>query len=194
MATAERLTARQGALLIVDLQEKLLARIDGRHELVENSVRLIDGAKLLGVHVFATEQYPEGLGPSVPEVVERVPNRPTKTTFHCCAAPPVLEWLYGHQVRHVTLAGIEAHVCVAQTALELMKLGFVVQLAADAVSSRHRIDWEFAVRRLEAAGAVVSTTEAILFEWAEGADHPDFKALSALVKARDAPRPIGFHS
>jgi len=194
MGSSERLTAQQGALLVVDLQEKLVERMPDRAELVAANVRLIKAARLLGMPVWATEQYPQGLGPSVAEVAELIPNRPAKTTFHCCAVPQLLEQLYGKQVRHVTLAGVEAHVCVSQTALELLRLGFRVQVAADAVASRHRIDWEFALRRLETAGAVVSTTEAILFEWAERADRPEFKALSALVKERDNPRPFGFHA
>ena len=96
------------------------------------------------------------------------------------AVPQLLEQLYGRNVRHVTVAGIEAHVCVAQTALELLDLGFRVQVPADAVASRRKIDWEFALRRLEQAGAVVSTTESVLFEWTETADRPEFKAISEL--------------
>jgi nicotinamidase-related amidase len=96
--------------------------------------------------------------------------------------PQLLEQLYGRHIRHVTVAGVEAHVCVAQTALELLDLGFRVQVPADAVSSRSSVDKEMALRRLEIAGAVVSTTEAVLFEWLETADRPEFKAISALVK------------
>ena len=194
MKSIERLTAQDGALLVVDLQEKLLARMHERADIVAATVRLIQGAQLLGMPVWATEQYPQGLGPSVAEVAALIPNRPAKTTFHCCTVPQLIEQLYGSQVRHVTLAGIEAHVCVAQTALELLRLGFQVQVAADAVASRHRIDCEFTLRRMETAGAVVSTTEAILFEWAERSDRPEFKELSALIKERDNPRPFGFHA
>jgi nicotinamidase-related amidase len=82
----------------------------------------------------------------------------------------------------VTIAGIEAHVCVAQTAIELLSMGFRVQVPADAVGSRGRFDWEIALRRLESAGAVISTTEAVLFEWVECSDEPRFKAISALIK------------
>jgi nicotinamidase-related amidase len=194
MATAERLTAAHGALLVIDLQEKLLARMSDREAVVAGSVLLVKGARLLDVPVSATEQYPQGLGPSVAEIAELIPDRPAKTTFHCCSVPQLLEQLRGRPIRHVTLAGIEAHVCVAQTALELLNQGFRVQVAADAVASRHRLDWEFALRRLEMSGAVISTVEAVLFEWAERSDRPEFKELSALVKARDAPRPLGFHS
>jgi nicotinamidase-related amidase len=186
MPMTDRLTAEHGALLVVDLQEKLLARMEDRQRVIANAVRLAQGARLLGLPVAATEQYPKGLGPSVAELIDLIPERPAKTTFHCCAVPQLLEQLYGRQIRHVTLAGIEAHVCVAQTALELLHLGFKVQVAADAVASRHKIDWEFALRRLERAGAVVSTTEAVLFEWTECSDRPEFKAISQLIKDADA--------
>src|SRR5262249_35523647 len=142
---------------------------------------LVKGARILGLPVEATEQYPRGLGPTVAELAELLPNRPEKITFNCCAVPEVLEQLHGRHVQHVTLAGIEAHICVAQTALQLMSLGFRVQVAADAVASRNTMDWEFALRRLERVGAVVSTTEAILFEWLETAEHPQFRAISKLV-------------
>lgn len=184
MRLTERLTARYGGLLVVDMQEKLLAVMKERDAVVENTVRLIQGAKLLEIPVWVSEQYPAGLGPTVPAIADLVSERPAKLSFHCCAVPQILEQLYGRHVRHVTLAGIEAHVCVAQTALELLDLGFHVQIAADAVTSRNRSDWEFSLRRLERARAVVSTTEAILFEWLESADRPEFKAISALVKGR----------
>ena len=183
MKLTERLTASHGALLVVDLQEKLLPKIEEKQRVVFNTLRLVRGAKLLEVSVHATEQYPQGLGPSVAALAELIPHRGAKTTFHCCTVASFLEQLYSRETRHVTLAGIEAHVCVAQTALELMHLGFRVQVVADAVGSRARIDWEFALRRLEQAGAVISTTEAVLFEWAERSDRPEFKAISELIKS-----------
>ncbi len=187
MRPTQRLTARHGALLVVDLQEKLMTRMTDRDRVVANVVGLIRGANLLSVPVWATEQYPRGLGPTVSEVAALIPERPGKTTFHCCAVPQLLEQLYGRHVRHVTIVGIETHVCVAQTALELLDMGFRVQVAADAVTSRRKLDWEFALRRLEHAGAVVSTTESVLFEWTEAADRPEFKAISELVKSLDRP-------
>jgi nicotinamidase-related amidase len=186
MRLTQRLTGRHAALLAVDMQDKLLDLIPGHEKVVANAVTLIRGAKVLGLPTWATEQYPRGLGPTADEVAELIPERPAKTTFHCCAVAALLEQLYGRHVRHVTLVGIEAHVCVAQTALELLDLGFQVQVPADAVASRHKIDWEFALRRLERAGAVVSTAEAVLFEWTETADRPEFKAISGLIKEMDA--------
>jgi nicotinamidase-related amidase len=186
MRQTERLTAPHGALLVVDVQDKLLERIENRESLVANAVRLVKAAQVLHLPVWATEQYPRGLGPTTAALATLIPNRPGKTTFHCCAVPQLLEQLYGRQIRHLTLVGIETHVCVAQTALELLGLGFRVQVPADAVGSRHKIDWEFALRRLEHAGATVSTSEAVLFEWTERSDRAEFKAISALVKEADA--------
>jgi nicotinamidase-related amidase len=187
MRQTQRLTARNGALLVVDLQDKLLEAVPDREAVIANVVNLIRGAQALGMPVWATEQYPKGLGPTTASVAELIADRPPKTTFHCCAVPQILEQLYGRNVRHVTLAGIEAHVCIAQTALELLDLGFRVQVPADAVASRHKIDWEFALRRISQVGAVVSTTEAVLFEWTETADRAEFKAISDLIKAMNRP-------
>ncbi|WP_165251071.1 isochorismatase family protein [Paludisphaera soli] len=182
MRATQRLTAPHGALLVVDVQEKLVAAVADGPKVVANVVRLVRGARLLDVAVQATEQYPKGLGPTVPTLAELIPERPSKLTFACCSAPQVLEQFYGRLVRHVTLAGLEAHVCVAQTALDLLDLGFRVQVPADAVASRNPFDRDVALRRLESAGATITTTEAALFEWCATADRPEFKALSALVK------------
>lgn len=182
MPNLERMTARGGALLVVDVQEKLIDMILRKEIMVANIARLIHAAKALEMPVWATEQYPKGLGPTIPAIAELIPHRPEKTKFNCCAIPELVEQLHGRRIRHVTLVGIEAHVCVAQTALELMTLGFHVQLPADAVSSRFELDWQFALRRLEHAGAVVTTSEAVLFEWVEASDAPAFKLISKLVK------------
>jgi nicotinamidase-related amidase len=183
MKLTERFTTQHGALLVVDVQEELLTRMKYRDLVVANTVRLIRGARHLGLPVWATEQDPEGLSPTVAEIAALVPQRLSKTTFHCCAIPLLFEQFYYRQIRHVTLAGIEAHVCIAQTALELLKLGIRVQVPTDAVASRSKMDWEFALRRLEHAGAIVSTTEAVLFEWTERSDRPEFKAISELIKS-----------
>ncbi len=133
MNPPQRLTARHGALLVVDIQEKLLARMKYGPLIEANAVRLVKAAGLLGLPVFATEQYPQGLGPTVPALAELLPPRPSKRTFSACGAPELIEGLHGRGARHVTLAGIEAHVCVLQTALDLLGMGFTVQVVADAV-------------------------------------------------------------
>lgn len=189
MATHTRLTAQHGALLVIDVQQKLIPRMRYAPLMIANTTRLIRGAQALGMPVLATEQYPQGLGPTVPELAALLPHRPGKTCFSCCGVGEIVEQLHGRGVRHVTLAGIETHVCVAQTALDLIGLGFVVQVPADAVASRQTIDWKFGLRRLERARVVVSTTEAALFEWTENADQPAFKTISTLVKEFVTPEP-----
>jgi nicotinamidase-related amidase len=134
--------------------------------------------------VTATEQYPRGLGPTVPELLKRLPDRPDKVSFSCCAVDRVMAGFRAAARPKLVLAGIEAHVCVLQTALDLLAQDYRVFVPADAVASRYAIDHEFALRRLERAGAVVTTSETAVFEWVGGAGHPQFKPISALVQAR----------
>jgi nicotinamidase-related amidase len=190
MRPTQRLTLQHGGLLVVDLQDKLLGLIAERESVVAHVTALIRGARALGMPVWGTEQYPRGLGPATAAIAELIPDRPAKTSFHCCAIPQFLEQLYGRNIRHVTVVGIEAHVCIAQTALELLDLGFRVQVPADAVASRRKLDWEFGLRRLEQAGAVVSSTESALFEWTERSDRPEFKTISEIVKSLSGERPV----
>ncbi len=185
MSLTDRITAKRGALLVVDLQEKLVAAMKDRESVVANVMRLVQGAEILKIPVAATEQYPEKLGPTVTELVAMLPERWPKTAFHCCELPAFRQWLDAREIHQITVVGIEAHVCIAQTALELINLGLRVQVPADAVASRQKIDRKFALKRLDRAGVVISTTEAVLFEWVERSDCPEFKAISALVKARD---------
>ncbi len=187
--THHRLTATRGALLIIDIQEKLLARMADGPLVEANAARLIDAATLLGMPVWATEQYPQGLGPTVESLRGRLPSRRPKTSFSCCAVPELIEQIHGLGIRHVTLVGIETHVCVLQTALDLQDLGLTVQVAADAVASRRTIDNQIALRRLEQSGVILTTAEAALFEWVATADHPAFKQLSRLVTQFVDPRP-----
>ncbi len=194
MRSTERLTGQHGALLVVDVQKKLVPKIHRRELVIANAVRLVRGAQALGLPVWGTEQYPQGLGPTVDDLAALIPERASKTTFHCLSVPHLFEGLHNRRVQHVTLAGIEAHVCVAQTALELIGLGFRVQVPADAVGSRSEMDWEFALRRLQSAGAVISTTEAVLFEWTERSDRPEFKAISDLIKDFRPPGEAGLGS
>ncbi len=184
MAHATQTSAADTGLLVIDVQEKLLPAILDGAALVRNVAFLIDGARLLGMTVQATEQYPRGLGPTVPELARRLPERPDKVAFSCCAVPSVVEAFHRAARPKVVLAGIETHVCVLHTALDLLALDFRVYVAVDAVSARYRIDHDVALRRLEQAGAVLTTAEGCLFEWVGGAGHPQFKAVSKLVQER----------
>jgi nicotinamidase-related amidase len=187
MAPAPRLTAANSVLVVIDVQDKLLAKIPTAAALVRNAGFLIDAARLLGVPVSATEQYPKGLGPTTPELARRLPaDRPAKTAFSCCGAAGFLADLRGLARPNVVLAGMETHVCVGQTALDLLDAGLTVFLPVDALAARSAVDHDAALRRLERAGAIPTTAEAVAFEWVGDAAHPQFKALSKLVIDRTA--------
>jgi nicotinamidase-related amidase len=177
-----QMTAGDTGLLVIDVQDKLLALIPGAEALVRNIAFLIDGARLLGVPVQATEQYPKGLGGTAAELARRLPERPDKQAFSCCVVPGLVEGFRRAARPKVVLAGIETHVCVQLTALDLLAQDFRVYIPVDAVASRSAIDHEYALRRLEKAGAVLTTSESCVFEWVAGAAHPRFKEVSRLVQ------------
>src|SRR5579871_4953377 len=149
-----QMSAADTGLLVIDVQDKLLAKIPGADALVRNVTFLMDAAKLLGMPIQATEQYPKGLGPSIAAVSERVPVRPEKVVFSCCAIPSVVETFHRAARPKVVLAGMETHVCVQGTALDLLAQAFQVYIPVDAVASRYAIDYETALRRLEKAGVI----------------------------------------
>jgi nicotinamidase-related amidase len=184
MPHATQLLAHEAGLLVIDVQEKLMAKIPGAGRVISNIGYLIDGARLFNVPVAATEQYPKGLGPTVAELAGRLPGRPDKVAFSCCAIPSVLAGFRDKGRSRIVLAGIESHVCVLNTALDLLAADFRVYIAVDAVASRSAIDHETALARLEKAGVVLTTVETALFEMTGTASHPRFKQISALIQER----------
>jgi nicotinamidase-related amidase len=179
-----QLAARETGLLVIDVQEKLMVKIPAADVLTRNIAFLVDVAKLVGVEVAATEQYPKGLGPTVAPLAERLPARPDKVAFSSCAVPNLADGFRARGRSKIVLVGIEAHVCVLHTTLDLLAAKFQVYLAVDALASRYALDREIALRRLEQAGAILTTVETCAFEWLGGKDHPQFKAVSALVQER----------
>jgi nicotinamidase-related amidase len=178
------MSASDTGLLVIDVQDKLMAKIPGAPALVRDIAFLIDGARLLGLPVQATEQYPRGLGSTVADLARRLPERPDKVVFSCCAVPGVVEGFRQAARPKVVLAGIETHVCVQHTALDLLAQDFCVYLPVDAVASRNKLDHDYALRRLEKAGAILTTAETCVFEWVGGAGHPAFKDVSRLIQER----------
>jgi nicotinamidase-related amidase len=170
------------ALLVVDMQERLVRLIPGHEQLVWNIGRLIEGAKILGLPVLATEQYPRGLGPTSPALAAMLGDIPAKLAFSCGECGALFEELGRKGIHRILVCGIEAHVCVQQTVHDLLAAGFRVYLAVDAIGARGKVDCEIAVRRMDSAGATLTTVEAALFEWCDVAGTPEFKQLSALIK------------
>jgi nicotinamidase-related amidase len=178
----ELMSADDTGLLVIDVQTKLIGLIPEHQRIVWNIRRLLDGAKILGLIAAATEQYPQGLGGTVPELAERLGNIPGKACFSCGACSEIFRQWDERGITRVLVAGIEAHVCVQQTALDLIATGRRVYVAVDAIGSRYDIDYQIALRRMESAGATLTTTEAALFEWCQRSDTPQFKEISRLVK------------
>ena len=170
------------ALLVVDMQERLLPSIQHGARVIWNVRRLIDGARILGLDIAATEQYPKGLGPTTPVLAERLGEIPAKLTFSCGECSAIFRRWAERGRPKVLVVGVETHVCVQQTVLDLLGDGFRVYVAVDAVGSRFEIDYGTALRRMESAGATLTTTEAALFEWCEVAGTPEFKQVSQLVR------------
>jgi nicotinamidase-related amidase len=170
------------ALVVVDVQEKLISLVTDFNRIVWNLGRLIDGAKILGLPVLGTEQYPKGLGPTVQAIAERTGPLAEKLSFSCCGCQTFFDELASLGVSRVALCGIETHVCIQQTALDLLSQGYRVYLPVDALGARFAVDHDTALRRMESMGAVLTSTEAALFEWCEAAGTAEFKQLSALVR------------
>lgn len=179
-----RLERSGTAIAVVDLQERLLPAIFERERVIQNSARLIRGAAILGLPVLASEQYPKGLGKTVPEIHAAlegvVPMQ--KTAFSACRAPGFVEALKSKQISRVLLCGVETHVCVSQTCLDLLEAGFHVFVAADAVSSRTKENYQIGLQRMRDAGAVIVSTEMALFELLGSAGTEEFKKVLELVK------------
>ncbi len=176
------LSVGQTALIVVDVQTKLLPAVRQGELLTHNVLRLLKGAKLLGVPTFATQQYPQGLGPTIPELTPYLDQTWDKRAFSIAECDELFAKLRDAGIFKVLVCGVETHVCVAQSVLDLLANGFRTFVAVDATSSRQAADAEIALRRLDSAGATLTTTEAALFELCETSLHPQFKAISELVK------------
>ena len=183
LKSGELMSRGTSRLLVVDVQEKLVSRIFECDRLLANCCRLARAANILQVPAFVTEQYAKGLGPTVPQLAELLPPPPDKLRFSCAEA---LNWGMATEQTddrfQVVVAGIEAHVCILQTVLDLLSHGYQVFVPADAVSSRGELNWRIALERMAGCGATITSTESVLFEWCEVAGTPEFKQISQLVK------------
>ena len=174
-------------LVLVDTQTRLSAAMPdaARARVLNNSGVLLQAAALLNIPVLVTEQYPKGLGHTEPAVARHLPAQAQhfeKTCFSCCGVPGFMDMLHEFSRRHIVLVGMETHVCVLQTALELNDAGNHVFVVEDAVCSRAEAHHHNALARLRQAGVIVSNTESVLFEWLRDASHAHFKQVSALMR------------
>lgn len=174
-------------LVLVDYQAKLMPAIHGGSDVLAQALRLADAAREIGIRTLGTEQNPRGLGPNVEAIRARCESTIAKSHFDGChdglidAVREAVE-----KPLDVVIAGCEAHVCLLQTALGLLRAGFNVWVVADACGSRSPSDREIALRRLEASGATLASVEMVIFEWLQTSDHARFKAVLAILKAPSA--------
>ncbi len=169
-------------LLVVDVQDKLVGLISSHARIIWNIRRLLDAATLLKLPLLVTEQYPERLGGTVAELAARLPAPQPKREFSCLSCGELAAQLERLGIGKWLVCGIETHVCVQQTTLDLISAGYTTYLAVDAVGSRHEIDHRTALGRMDSAGTTLTTTEAAMFEWCATSAAAEFKALSELVK------------
>ena len=184
----ERLVPPKTALIVVDLQEKLVpamptSRIDG---LLRSTKILLEAAVTLGVPVIVTEQYPRGLGPTcavIDETLQHVRHtRISKTTFDACMEPTFADALMAADVEAAVVVGVEAHICVLQTTRSLLERGYATHVVGDAVASRREENRSVGLDLVRAAGGYVTCTETVVFDWLGRAGTEAFKALSPLLK------------
>jgi nicotinamidase-related amidase len=184
----DRLDPRTTLLLIVDVQERLAAAMPqaGLDRLIVNAGILLEAARVLGVPALASEQYPKGLGPTVAPIADKLRalgvSPIDKLTFDAAAEPRIAHAIAERAPRAVVLVGLEAHVCVFQTARELSRLGKDVRVVADAVASRHESHRALGVALCERAGAVAMPTESVVFDWLGRAGTDDFRLVSKLMR------------
>ena len=171
-------------LVVIDYQEKLMPHISGRDALLHQASLLLHSAGVLGVPVICTEQYPRGLGATISDVRVQVPDfiPVEKTCFSCVGEPEFVRRFDSFGRSQAVIIGVETHVCVAQTAVELAGRGLSVFVVADACGSRRTADSDLGLRRMEAAGVVITGAEGVVFEWLRHAGSEEFKKISAKVK------------
>jgi nicotinamidase-related amidase len=178
------LNTESTVLLLIDFQERLFPVMHEKEKLLRNVIKLIQGSKVLEIPILLTEQYPKGLGPTIPEIKALVPDiKPVeKVCFNCCYEESFSKALKTLKRKQVLIAGIEAHICVYQTAMALARSGYEVQVAGDCVSSREPENKLAALLKMSAAGISQTTMEMALFELLKVAKGDKFKQISSIVK------------
>jgi nicotinamidase-related amidase len=171
-------------LVIIDIQERLATVMKQKDPVVNNCLHLIEIAKMLGIPIVVTEQYPKGLGRTVEEIRRALPtDEPIeKSTFSCCEEPAFLHQIKNLGNKTVILTGMETHVCVLQTCIGLLGNRFHVHLVKDAVCSRTKENWKTGIEFMRDAGAVITSTETVLFQLLKVAGTEEFKAISKRIK------------
>jgi len=170
-------------VLVIDIQGKLASLMQEKERLYDNTARMLRAAKVLGLQVICTEQYPDGLGPTVPQIAEHLDADPiAKLSFSCWGSEAIRGALKQTGRTQVLISGIETHICVYQTAIDLLAEGYEVHVLTDAVSSRTQANRRLGLERMKDAGAVMTGVEMALFEMLKVAKGDQFKEIAQIVR------------
>lgn len=173
------------ALIVIDIQDRLIGAMDSKiyDAAKENVIRMVKGANILNIPVHMTQQYTKGLGSTVNEIGSLI-NTPhiEKLTFSCCGEPSFIEILEKDDIKNVVVCGMETHICVLQTVIDLLNHDFNVHVLKDAVVSRKKINWETGLDFMKTAGAIITVTETVLFQLLKKSGTQEFKEISKIIK------------
>lgn len=184
MGMPTMLTTDNTVLIVIDIQDRMVRVMHSKERLLQNLVKLIKGAQVLDIPIILTEQYPAGLGSTLPEINELLPDiQPIeKLCFNCCDEERFRQELETLNRQQVLIAGIEAHICVYQTSMSLLQSGYEVQVVVDCIASRELENKEVCLTKMSHAGISPTTTEMALFELLKVAKGEKFKQISNIVK------------
>lgn len=178
------LNIEDSLLIIVDIQERLVSALD-KDVVVKRAAALTEAAKILSVPILVTEQYPQGLGQTVPQVKQHfteITKTFEKTTFSILKEAEISDAIKNYGKKQIVICGIETHICVHQTTADLLDEGYEVYVVKDACASRNKYEFKQGVERMQENGAKITCLEIVLFEWLKSAKHPNFKEIQALIK------------
>ena len=180
--SSEELSAKVNALLIIDVQEKIIRAIFNKDSITKNIKKLIDAYQILEENIFVSEQNPLKLGATIPELLPKVAfKKIEKMEFSLANIQEFMKELKKRNITNLIVCGIETHICIQQTVLDCLQKGFEVILISDAMSSRNRVDHEIALQRMIQRGAILTTTESIIFELCKTADRKEFKEIRNII-------------
>ena len=180
--SSDKLSSKVNALIIIDIQEKIIRPIFNKDTIIKNITKLINAYQILEENIFISEQNPLKLGETIPELLPKARfKKIEKMVFSLANIQDFLNELKNKKINNLIVCGIETHICIQQTALDCLQKGFEVILISDSMGSRNRIDHEMALQRMTKSGAILTTTESIIFELCKTADREEFKEIRNII-------------
>ena len=178
------LLTKECLLVLIDIQEKLFPYVQDKKQLLGQITKLVRFATIMKIPIFLTEHYPQGLGPTIQEIRNILPeyNPIKKITFSAFGSEKFLQKIKDTKIKTLLICGIESHICIEQTVLDGLSLGLNIHIISDAISSRKKHDFQIGIQKMQQSGGIISTTEMAMYEILERADTPEFKDTLNLVK------------